>query len=81
MSLATGIGGVIAAIGGAMTVAPFVFPRSFFGELGHGDGMGLIGMSMFGLVLIGVGGAIALIAVLVSARQSVRKPDDFSKGE
>jgi hypothetical protein len=51
-----------------MMVAPFVLPRSFFGELGHGDGMGLIGLSMWGLILLLAGFVLAGIAAWLSSR-------------
>lgn len=51
-----------------MTVAPFVLPRSAFGELGHGDGMGLIGLSMMGMILVVGGLVVAGIAAWLSSR-------------
>ena len=68
MSFGTGLGFAISAIGGAMTVAPFVLPRSAFGELGHGDGMGLIGLSMMGVMLVFGGLVFAGIAAWLSSR-------------
>ena len=50
-------------IGVATISAPLVLPRSVFGELGHGDGMGLIGLIMIGAVLLGIG----LIATIIAA--------------
>lgn len=78
MSAARRLGLVVLAIGVLTTVAPFVLPRRVFGELGHGDGMGLIGLVLIGLLVAGLG----LIVTLTGAvADTARKADAGQPGK
>lgn len=78
MSAARRLGLAVLAIGALTTVAPFVLPRSVFGELGHGDGMGLIGLVLIGLLVASLG----LIVTLTSAiADTARKADAGQPGQ
>ena len=57
---------IVFCIGIAMIVGPITLPRSAFGELGHGDGMGLIGMIMVGAIVAAVGAIGTIIAAVLS---------------
>ena len=65
MSFGIRLGLIICAIGLVVIVAPLTLPRSTFGELGHGDGMGLIGLIMIGAVLFGIGAVATIIAGVI----------------
>ena len=56
-ALAPGL--ILLLIGGCMVLGPMMLPRSFFGELGHGDGFGLVGMILWGAP-IAIAGIVAL---------------------
>jgi hypothetical protein len=60
---------IICVIGLVTIAAPLVLPRSAFGELGHGDGMGLIGLIMVGTVVLGVGVLATIIAAVIHNRR------------
>ena len=55
MSGAIRLGLIATLLGAALAYGPVLLPREWFGELGHGDGMGLIGISMFGFLIFGLG--------------------------
>ncbi len=58
--------GVAAAAIGALTIlAVVILPRSTFGELGHGDGMGLIGLMLFGSIGMAAGLFLLLTAAVI----------------
>ena len=48
-------GGIMILIGAALIFAPILLPRSWFGEVGHGDGMGLIIIMLLGALAGGLG--------------------------
>jgi hypothetical protein len=51
---------------GAVTILAVVFlPRTTFGELGHGDGMGLIGLMLFGAIGMAAGLLLLLILTVI----------------
>jgi hypothetical protein len=66
-------------IGIVTIAAPLVLPRSTFGELGHGDGMGLIGLIMFGAVLLGVGTIMMIIAAVVHNRRVATTWENYTE--
>jgi hypothetical protein len=70
---------IICAIGIVTIAAPLVLPRSAFGELGHGDGMGLIGLIMFGAVLLGVGTVMTIIAAVVHNRRVATTWENYTE--
>jgi hypothetical protein len=63
------LGLIICVIGVLTITAPLILPRSIFGELGHGDGMGLIGLIMIGAVLLGVGVVTTIVAAVIHNRR------------
>lgn len=81
MSFGTGLGFAISAIGGVLTVAPLVLPRAAFGELGHGDGFGLIGLMMMGLMLVVGGLVVAGIAAWLGSRNALLDQNETSLTE
>jgi hypothetical protein len=58
-------GGAASAVGATTVLLTLLLPRSAMGELGHGDGMGLIGLIFFGAIGFGVGGVAILISTIV----------------
>ena len=68
------LGLIIIAIGLFLAIGPMFLPRSMFGEAGHGDGMGLIGMMMLGGLLT-VGGMILAVIGSILAGRKTENPD------
>jgi hypothetical protein len=67
------VGAAFVVVGGVISLAPFVLPRSVFGGLGDGDGMGLIGLFLIG-AFVSVGGvALMAIAALLALSKSARR--------
>ena len=57
----------------ATVLAVMLLPRSAFGELGHGDGMGLIGLTIVGMIGAVVGAiTLAITNVVFLAGQKRR---------
>jgi len=62
------LGAAAAVVLGIVTIiAVTVLPREAFGELGHGDGMGLIGLYLFGAVGVGTGLIASLVTGIIYA--------------
>ncbi len=70
---------MICAFGIFTIVAPFVLPRSAFGELGHGDGMGLIGLVMLGAILFGVGVIATIFGAVIHNRRVADTKTSYAK--
>jgi hypothetical protein len=72
----------IVCIGIALIFGPLVLPRPAFGELGHGDGMGLIGLIMFGTAALGFGIIVAIASAVLHAWSQKKQPSaNVLKGE
>jgi hypothetical protein len=54
-----------AAVGAVMILAVVFLPRAAFGELGHGDGAGLMGLMLLGAVGMAVGLFLLLIVAVI----------------
>ena len=64
-------GGLAVVLGVATVLAVMLLPRNAFGELGHGDGMGLIGLMVFGVIgaLTGVAALAITVTVFLAGRK------------
>ncbi len=59
------LGWTLIMIGGSLILAPVILPRPWFGELGHGDGAGIMGLMLMGS-LIGVIGIFVIVGALLA---------------
>lgn len=59
------VGASTVAIGAVTILAVVFLPRTTFGELGHGDGMGLIGLMLFGAIGMAAGLLLLLILTVI----------------
>jgi hypothetical protein len=58
-------GAAASAVGATTVLLTLLLPRSAMGELGHGDGMGLIGLIFFGAIGVGTGFVAILISTII----------------
>jgi uncharacterized membrane protein len=81
VSFGTVSGFSVSAVGAVMIIAPLILPRAAFGELGHGDGMGLIGMIMMGFAVFVTGLIVAGIAAWLGSRTPSTDQAETSNAE
>jgi len=81
VKLAYLFGSALMLLGLVVFAGPMILPRSFFGELGHGDGFGLVGLVMQGGMMVGAGVIVLTIAAVVEARRGGGAQESGSQDE
>ena len=81
MSGAIRLGSITTAFGAALTYGPLLLPRQWFGEFGHGDGMGLIGLSTFGFLILGLGFIVLIFVAVAKLIPSKNSPHNQRKAD